>query len=808
MTLQSLHILITGRVQGVGFRPFVCRIANQYNLSGWVLNRSGEVEIQVEGLQQNLEAFQRALVDQAPPLAKPNSPVCTTVPYEGLSGFVIKHSEAGQGGNVHIPPDYFVCDDCLAEMQDPDERRYRYPFINCTQCGPRYTLIDRLPYDRQNTAMSGFDLCPACRSEYENPLDRRYHAQPLACAECGPKLLFRQPCRTGISNTVELSNFSVPPFDKGELGGISGSLIERQAFKIPLNPPFAKGEAVDSTVLSDITGNQAALEACMDALRKGLIVAIKGAGGYHLLCDATDNAVVARLRQTKHRPDKPLAVLLPRQGTDGLDYVRAVADPEPSELDLLSSPLRPIVLMRKRKDATPLAEAIAPGLGEVGLMLAYSPLHHLLIDAFNAPLVATSANISGEPVLTDGVEVERRLGHVADAFLHHDRPIRRPADDSVFRCIAGKLRPLRLGRGLSPLEMAAPFSELAHVLLAVGSDLKNTFALGFGNRIVVSPHIGDLGTVRSGEVFERVIADLQSLYQMNPAAIVCDAHPDYRSSRWARSQQIPVIRVFHHHAHASALAGEYGIMAQKMLIFTWDGVGFGEDHTLWGGEALLGHPGTWRRVSSMRPFRLLGGDKASREPWRCGLALCLEMGIAWKSCPKDTELLVHAWERQLHCPVSSSVGRLFDAAAALTGLSMDASFEGQAAMRLEALSEPIDEYIELPLLGDSSGLWRGDWGPLLPMLMDDTLSIAERGSLFHASLARLIVAQAVKIREGQGLNKVGLTGGVFQNRLLTEQATRLLAQQGFEVFLPTEIPANDAGISYGQIIEAAAQIKI
>jgi len=756
-----------------------------------VLNRSGEVEIQVEGLQQNLEAFQRALVEQAPPLAKPNPPVCTTVPYEGLSGFIIKHSEAGQVGNVHIPPDYFVCDDCLAEMQEPSERRYRYPFINCTQCGPRYTLIDRLPYDRPNTVMSGFDLCHACRAEYENPLDRRYHAQPLACAECGPRLTFRQ---------------SAAGRNKSAPAGVSGEMDGRMPETVLARPYSGLHPVLNSPAFQDITGNQAALDACLDALRKGLIVAVKGVGGYHLLCDATDNAVVSRLRQAKHRPDKPLAVLLPRRGADGLDYVRAVTEPEPDELELLNSPLRPIVLMRKRSDATLLAESIAPGLNEVGLMLAYSPLHHLLIDAFAAPLVATSANISGEPVLTDGVEVESRLVQVADAFLHHDRPIRRPADDSVFRCIAGKLRPLRLGRGLAPVEIALPF-EFQQPLLAVGADLKNTVALGFGNRIVVSPHIGDLGTVRSGEVFERVIADLQSLYQINPAAIVCDAHPDYRSSRWARSRQIPIIRVFHHHAHASALAGEYRFMAQEMLIFTWDGVGFGEDHTLWGGEALLGYPGTWRRVSSMRPFRLLGGDKASREPWRCGLALCLEMGITWKSCPKDTELLIHAWERQLHCPVSSSVGRLFDAAAALAGVRMDASFEGQAAMRLEALSEPIDEYIELPLLGDSSGLWRGDWGPLLPMLMDDTLSIAERGSLFHASLARLIVAQAVKVRELEGLNKVGLTGGVFQNRLLTEKATRLLAQQGFEVFLPTQIPANDAGISYGQIIEAAAQIN-
>ena len=715
------------------------------------MNRSGEVEIRVEGTAENLTLFRQALIEQAPPLAQPNTPKIINVPVEGLTGFVIKHSEAGEGADVHIPPDYFVCSDCLAEMQNSDERRYRYPFINCTQCGPRYTLIDRLPYDRPNTAMAGFELCPSCRAEYENPMDRRYHAQPLACAECGPALTFRQI-----------------------------------------------GQA-------DIISNEAALDACQNALRQGLIVAVKGVGGYHLICDATENSVVERLRNAKHRPAKPLAVLMPWKGIDGLDSVREVAEPETNELDLLKSPLRPIVLMHKRQESIVLAESIAPGLREVGLMLAYSPLHHLLINAFGKPLVATSANISGEPVLTDGEEVEKRLAQVADAFLHHNRPIRRPADDSVFRRIAGKTRPMRLGRGLAPVERSLPLPfELKEPVLAVGADLKNTVAFGFGNRLVISPHIGDLGTVRSGEVFEQVIADLQALYEVKPIFIVCDAHPDYRSSRWARKQAIPFVKVFHHHAHASALVGEHGI-TDEMLVFTWDGVGFGEDRTIWGGEALLGRPGAWVRAASLRPFRLLGGDKANREPWRCGLGLCLEAGIEWTRCTHDTNLLRQAWERNLNCPISTSAGRLFDAAAALTGLGLESSFEGQAAMSLESISVPIDDSIELSLYQDEVGIWRTDWVPLLPMLMDDSLTLTERGSLFHASLAKLISTQAVHVRNQTGVNKVGLSGGVFQNRLLTEQTSQFLSQEGFEVFLPTDIPANDAGISFGQLIEAASQ---
>lgn len=747
-TRLSLRILITGRVQGVGFRPFVSRIANEFNLSGWVQNLGGEVEIRAEGKADDLMGFLKGLAGRAPPLARPDPPQVFQVPPEGFQGFAIQHSREGEGANIHIPPDYFVCADCLAEMQNSNERRHRYPFINCTQCGPRYTLIDRLPYDRPNTAMAGFALCPACRMEYENPVDRRYHAQPLACAECGPGLFYRV-----------------------------------------IGQP-------------DIVENETALNACVAALKNGLIVAVKGVGGYHLLCDARDGAVIQRLRQRKHRPAKPLAVLLPSRGSEGLDCVLAVAEPQACELDLLKSPLRPIVLMKKHK-ASELAESVAPGLGEVGVMLPYSPLHHLLADAFDAPLVATSANVSGEPVLTEGDEVERRLGAVADAFLHHDRPIRRPADDSVFRRIAGKPRPLRLGRGLAPVERDLPF-ELGKPLLAVGADLKNTVALAFGKRVVVSPHIGDLGTLRSGEVFQRVIADLQSLYGVKPAALVCDAHPDYHSSRWARAHGIPLHKVFHHHAHASALAGEHGLYGENMLVFAWDGVGFGEDGTIWGGEALRGQPGDWRRVGSLRPFKLLGGERANREPWRCALALCWEAGLEWAACPQDSGLLRHAFGRGINCPQSTSAGRLFDAAAALIGLGAEASFEGEAAMRLEAMSHPTDEAIALPLFKDG-GVWRADWVPLLSVLMDNSLDASRRGSIFHASLAKLIARQAAKLREEQGVSRVGLCGGVFQNRLLTEQAVELLAGSGFDVYLPVDIPANDAGISFGQVIEAFSQ---
>jgi hydrogenase maturation protein HypF len=738
---------VKGRVQGVGFRPFVSRLAHELHLAGWVRNVAGRVEIFVQGDPQSIAVFEQALLERAPPLARPELPVVRPAQCRNLENFTILGSESGDVRQVHIPPDYFMCDDCLTELRDPGQRRYRYPFINCTQCGPRYTLIRRVPYDRPNTTMAGFPLCEACRREYEDPLDRRFHAQPLACPACGPSLRFRKPhC-------------------------------------------------------AEVTETEPALAACIEALRAGLILAVKGVGGYHLLCDATQQEAVVRLRQRKHRPHKPLAVMLPWSGSDGLDGLRACAFARCAGVELLQDPLRPIVLVPKRADG-PLAESIAPGMAEVGLMLPYSPLHHLLLDGFGAPLVATSANLSGEPVLTDGVEVEGRLGQVADAFLHHDRPICRPADDPVFRVIAGRPRPLRLGRGCAPLEIALSW-KLDRPMLAVGGQMKNTVALAWDDRAVVSPHIGDLGSRRSQEVFEQVIADLSSLYGVEPVEIACDAHPDYSSTRWAQRRGLPVTKVFHHHGHASALAGEHGLSG-PMLVFAWDGTGYGEDGSIWGGEGLLGGPGRWRRVCSFRPLHLPGGDRAAREPWRSALALCWEVGREWRTCPEDTRLLQQAWRRRLACPQSSSVGRLFDGAAALLGLVSTASFEGQAPMWLEAASRPDEPPVALPQVPDGSGILCTDWAPLLPMLLDETLSVGERGGRLHASLALALSEQADSVRREYGVMQVGLSGGVFQNRLLTERAVELLSARGFSVFLHERVPANDAGLAFGQVIEASA----
>ena len=740
------RIRIQGRIQGVGFRPFVCRLARRLGLRGWVRNRSGEVDLHVEGEPAQISQFIRAIYAEAPPLARPETPCIEDAEFLGCLEFSIQASAPGAPGSVAIPPDHFVCADCLKEMSDPAARRYRYPFTNCTQCGPRYTIIDRLPYDRPHTAMAHFPLCAACQAEYDDPADRRYHAQPLACPACGPALEFRK------------------------------------------------------TGLTPVTGNEAALAACVHALQTGWIVAVKGVGGYHLMCDARSETVVQRLRERKHRPAKPLAVLLPESAWRN-NMLAEIAALDDSEREWLCSPLRPITIVPKSPSVM-LAPSIAPGLKEVGLLLPYSPLHHLLSVDFGGPLVATSANLSGEPVLTDADSVEQRLGGVADAFLHHNRPIRRPADDSVFRRLAGKPRPLRLGRGLAPVELRLK-TPVRRPTLALGADLKNTIALAVADRVLISPHLGDLGAPRSLEIFEQVIEDLSRLYAVSPERIVCDAHPGYFSTRWARGRAGDIQRVFHHHAHASALFGESAV-DPPLLVFTWDGLGFGVDGTLWGGEALLGAPGQCRRVASLRPFRLIGGDQASRDPWRCALAMCWEIGLDWPGEPAASGLARIAWERRINCPATTSIGRVFDAAAALIGIAQTQSHEGQAAMALETRSIASGEETEIPLYWEDD-LWRGDWGPLLPMLLDAKHTREERAAGFHASLARLILRQAEQIRRDYGVRQVGLAGGVFQNRCLTEQALRLLMDAGFETLLPERLPVNDAAMSFGQIVESAVK---
>jgi hydrogenase maturation protein HypF len=730
VTQVATHrVRLGGRVQGVGFRPFVYRLAQREGLTGWVRNLSGHVEILAQGPEQALCRFTESLLDEAPPLARPALLSVTPEVASVCQGFSVRGSDTLEPADVHVPPDQFTCDDCLRELADPGDRRYGYPFINCTQCGPRYTLIARLPYDRANTSMAGFGLCAACAAEYGDPADRRFRAEPVACSACGPALRF-----TG-------------------------------------DDPLA-------------------------ALRREEVLAVKGIGGYHLVCDALNPIAIATLRERKRRPHKPLAVMLP-----SVDWLYRLTRPTEAEAAVIASPMRPIVLVRKRPDAG-LPDGLAPGLGELGVMLPYSPLHHLMLQGFGSPLVATSANPAGEPVLTDNATVETRLGHVVDGFLHHDRPIIRPADDPVYRVVAGRPRPIRLGRGNAPLEIDLPF-PLRRPMLALGGQMKTTIALGWDRRIVVSPHLGDMDTPRGVALLRQTAEDLQALYGVRAEALCRDAHPGYASARLVRDWGLPASTVFHHAAHASALVGEHEATGD-WIVFTWDGTGLGPDGTIWGGEALLGAPGRWQRRGSLRPFRLPGGDKAARQPWRSACALAWEAGHDWGLGGHDIVLLRHAWERDVNCAPTTSAGRLFDAAAAMLGLVTTASFEGHAPMMLEAEATGDDADIALPLICDSTGVWRSDWSPLLPALCDTRRSIASRATLFHATMAAALMAQAEALRAETGISRVGLTGGVFQNRLMAETVSRHAEAAGFSVFLPERLPCNDAGLSFGQLIEANA----
>ncbi len=738
------RIVVTGRVQGVGYRPFVYRTAHRIGLTGWVLNGSGKVFIHAEGTPAQITALEEALTELAPPLALPGLETSEETPPKGYQTFEIRTSEAAERPEIHIPPDLFTCNDCLQELTDPEERRYHYPFINCTQCGPRYTLITAMPYDRPNTSMAGFPLCDDCRREYESPLDRRFHAQPLACEKCGPRLRF--------------------------------------------------GSNQQWTI-----GNDEALAAAVAALAQGQILAVKGVGGYHLVCDAANESAVMELRQRKRRPHKPLAVMFPIAGEDGLAAVREQTDPTDTESKQILDPARPIVLVRKSGQYS-LSAAISDTLAEIGVFLPYSPLHHLLLGAFGAPLVATSGNLSGEPVLTDAKTAEQRLSAICDGFLHHNRPIVRPADDPVVRIIAGHPQLIRPGRGIAPMELELPGTETLEPTIALGGHMKNTIALAWDRRVVISPHIGELDSPRSLDVFSQVIDDLQALYGVEAKRLIGDAHPGYASSRWGQRQGMSFTPVFHHHAHASALAGEHADIG-TWLVFTWDGVGFGEDGTLWGGEALAGRPGNWRRSASIRPLRLVGGDRAGREPWRSAAAMLWDCGDQAELSVEGLALARAAWRAGTGVHTSSAVGRLFDAAAALVTGRHYASFEGQGPMELEAIARGEAEAVPLPLTRDANGLPRTDWGPLLPVLQDTQRDTALRAAIFHESLAEALLQQALYLREHTSFEAVGLTGGVFQNRRLTESAIRRLRQAGFDVRMPVQVPANDAGLCFGQVVE-------
>lgn len=765
--IYARRLVLSGQVQGVGFRPFVFNLASRLGLNGHVRNLSGRVEIHAQGTLGALDHFQKLLIEAAPTLARPILASVSDREPLRLAGFQITSSDACNPSDVHLPTDRFLCDECLHELFDTADRRYRHPFITCTQCGPRYTLIESLPYDRARTSMAAFELCEACRAEYGNPADRRFHAEPLSCPDCGPTLAFKSRNES------------------------------------PSSPP----------------DNETALAAAITALRDGLIVAVRGIGGYHLMCDAANSQAVDTLRHRKHRPAKPLAVLFPLAGVDGLDVVRSCVTLDDASAQALKDPVRKIVLVPRQSNAK-LAPQIAPGLDAIGVLLPYSPLHALLTSDFGAPLVATSGNISGEPVITEPAEAEARLGDIADAFLHHDRPILHPADDPVVRIIGGTARAIRLGRGTAPLELTLP-TPLDKPVLACGGQMKCTIGIGFANRAVLSPHIGELESPRALAVFERLTSDLPSLYGISPQVVVCDAHPGYRNTRWALSGTRRVIKVLHHHAHASALAAEHPHI-RRWLVFAWDGVGFGADGTLWGGEALLGSPGHWQRVASIRPFRPPGGDLAAREPWRCAAGALWEMDAPFAPAlpENDARLTRTAWERNVNAPQTSAIGRLFDAAAHIIMSTRTASFEGEAAMHLEALAaatESANTTVPTPITLDPKGVLRSDWSPLLTELADNSEAPRRRARLFHESLAAMLVDQACAIRDGNHdegphdgaapFEAVGLTGGVFQNKLLTEIVLERLASAGLQSLMPVQVPANDGGLAFGQIVEATALLQ-
>ena len=738
---------LTGQVQGVGFRPYVYRLAKECGLNGWVKNRIGQVEIHLQGTSEALAEFAANFHLKAPPLVQAEILSVQTCACEAVNDFQILSSTADADSLIHLPPDYFTCPECLQELRDPQNRRYRYPFINCTQCGARYTLITRLPYDRPNTSMADFPLCAACAAEYHDPNDRRFHAQPVACAECGPVLSFEE--------NAQIS---------------------------------AQGEA--------------ALAAAVNALKSGKIIAVKGIGGYHLLCDARNLESIARLRAQKPRPAKPLAVMFPVGETDELSYVKQQVHLNDSEAQLLTSPQRPILLLSKAATYD-LPELIAHDLNEIGVILPYSPLHHLLLQEFASPLIATSANLSGEPVLTENHEIIQRLSHISDAYLHHNRPIVRPADDAVFRSIQQRPRPLRLGRGYAPLEMRLPF-KLPHPVLAVGGHLKNTIALAAEDRIMLSPHIGDLGSARSMDVFSQVIQDFQQIYKIQAKTIIYDAHPNYASTRWAKHYDLPSFPVFHHHAHASAVAGEFH-NSKPCLIFTWDGVGFGKNAELWGGEALYGRIGQWQCLAHLKAFHLLGGEQVTREVWRTALSLAWQSGVEFNPVENSDKIPIFRkiWDSKLNCPQTTAAGRLFDGLASLLGIIHTASFEGQAPMYLETLAasfQGVPRFPSLTLQSTATG-WQVDWSPLVEYMQDATYSQAERAAGAHHSLAEALLQQALAIRAVYPVAQVGFAGGVFQNRLLSELAIPLLENKGFIVYFPEKLPVNDAAISFGQVIE-------
>lgn len=748
--MTRYQLKIDGIVQGVGFRPFVYQCATRLGLNGWVNNDSRGVTIEVEGTAACLAEFGRTLREEHPPLATINSIREAEIPPTGASGFTIIESSSTAAKAARISPDTFVCSDCLVELFDPADRRYGYPFINCTNCGPRYTIIRAIPYDRPNTTMADFPMCGACRAEYDDPTSRRFHAQPNACADCGPVL----------------------------------SLTDAAGANLPGAP----------------------LEQAIELLRQGRIVAIKGLGGYHLAVDAANDTAVAELRRRKLRDEKPFALM-----SCDLERVAAYAHFDDREARLLEAVERPIVLLRQ-KAGHRLSPRVAPRNRSFGVMLPYTPLHYLLLREFPA-LVMTSGNLSDEPIAFDDADARERLAGLADAFLLHNRQIHIRSDDSIARVMAGQALLLRRSRGYVPRAVQLPYA--IPKVLAVGAELKNTFCLTRADQAYLSQHIGDLNNAEVLASLESGIRHLEGLLDLTPELIAHDLHPDYLSTRLAEEWpgDLPRLAVQHHHAHLASCLAEHGETGPALGVI-FDGLGYGADGTVWGGEFLLGDFSGYRRLAHLDQVCMPGGDAATREPWRMALAYLYasykdalpDLPVLDKIPADQLTLLLQMLGKGINSPLTSSCGRLFDAVSALLGLRDTVAYEGQAALELEMCAAEQEEgQYPFDLLVDSAPI-RVNVRPLIRAIVADlqqkvaTDIISAR---FHNSVAALILGVCQQLREREKLDLVVLSGGVFQNCYLTEKSVALLEGDGFRVLTHSLVPPNDGGLALGQAVIAA-----
>ncbi|MBI5933228.1 MAG: carbamoyltransferase HypF [Chloroflexi bacterium] len=815
--MQGLRVHVSGIVQGVGFRPFVYNLALRMKLAGWVNNTSAGVDIHIEGDEAVLNSFIEKLSSEKPPLAVMDEVSVREVPLENFTTFDIQHSTSIEGAFQPISPDVAICDDCLRELFDPADRRYRYPFINCTNCGPRFTIIQDIPYDRPKTTMAGFALCPDCEREYKDPTDRRFHAQPVACSVCGPHVWLED---------------------------------------------VSKVEGQKSRVGED------AVQEARRLLAEGKIVAIKGLGGFHLACDATNAKAVTELRNRKLRVDKPFALMMP-----DLETIERHCFVSEAERALLQSTARPIVLL-KRKSESNIVPEVAPGQDNIGIMLPYTPLHYLLLEKAtslrggaerrrsNLPaaergllredrprndgldaLVMTSGNLSEEPIATGNDEARERLSGLADAFLFHNRDIHIRCDDSVVRVFSdqssvvsqtehairnrqyaspntyplSRVYPIRRSRGYSPFPVKLPFD--VPQILATGSELKNTFCITNKNYAFLSHHIGDMENYETLKSFEQGVEHFERLFRVKPVAIACDLHPNYLATRYAieraQRENLSTFYVQHHHAHIAACMAEHGLDGSRPVIgLAFDGTGYGDDGAIWGGEILVADYRGYQRVGQLEYFPLPGGDASIKKPARTALALLWSLGLDWDDrlasvlefCADDRTLLRTQLEKKINTPMTSSMGRLFDAFAALAGVRQAVNYEAQAAMEFEALADPLE-----------GGKYPFGWTPpkvearrAVEALVADALAgvpIGVMSARFHNGLAEVCREACAELRQKLGINEVALSGGVWQNITLLRRALPLLESAGFKVYLHREVPTNDGGLSLGQAIVAANRLS-